>query len=94
MAQDKTLNLIFLFVGAFLLVLIAIAGLNAYNQDQTTDTSDTQDTDAARKAVMEGQQQPFVLALSGLQMILLVVLVLGGIGVFITAIWGRGRHRI
>lgn len=88
MASGAT-TLIFLFVGVFLLIMVVLAGISSNNNDNTTNLSDTQDTQAVQDAQNIEMQKPFLLGLSGFQMILLVVLILGGIGLFLKVITGR-----
>lgn len=83
------LTLIILFVGAFLLTLIVIAGIGQKDVGSTTDISQVQDTMKAADDTATEQIKPFILGLSGIQMVLLVLLALGGIGVFLKLIFGR-----
>jgi TRAP-type C4-dicarboxylate transport system permease small subunit len=91
MATSAT-NLIFLFVAVFLLLMVAYAGVSAYQKNNNTDTTTTQDLTVQQNQDANNLQQPFLMGLGGFQMILLVVLVFGGIGMFLKIIFGRRRY--
>ena len=86
----SNINLIFLFVGIFILLIIAIAGLSAKHTVDLTNTTDQQDVQNVQDQQVSGETQPFVFGLSGFFMIVLVVLILAGIGMFIKII-SRGK---
>lgn len=91
MAKDA-LTLILLFTGVFILLMILIAGISANSADRNTNLTDTQDTNAVHEAQVAEQQKPFIMGLTGLQMLLLVVLILGGISIFIGSIVRQKRQ--
>jgi len=97
MAIDGNLKLILLFVGVFLLSILVITSLGSEDKNVTTNLSEVQDPQAVERAAATEQTKPFVMGISGLQLIILVVLILGGIGTFIMLIsgsFGRGKHRL
>jgi hypothetical protein len=89
MAKNNTLNLIIIFAGVFMLLMLAYAGLSAKDQQDTTNVSEVQDLHNVQEEQIAGIQQPFLWGLNGFYLILLVVLVFGGVGVFIKLILGR-----
>lgn len=93
-AIDPTLKLILLFVGVFLISILVITTLGSGDKNTTTNLSEVQDPQAVQNAQIQEQQKPFILGISGLQTIILLVLVFGGIGTFILLIVGKGRHRL
>jgi hypothetical protein len=96
-AIDGNLKLILLFVGVFLLSILVITSLGGGDKNETTNYTEVQDPQSVERAEAIENTKPFVLGISGLQIIILVVLVLGGIGTFIMLIsgsMGRGKHRL
>jgi len=91
MASSAT-TLIFLFVGVFLLLMVVYAGIAAPGQNYNSNTSDTQNTQAEQDTQNTEMQKPILMGLGGFQMILLVLLILGGIGIFLKAIFGKRSY--
>jgi hypothetical protein len=91
---DGNLKLILLFVGVFLMSILVITAIGSGDKNETTNYTEVQDPQAIQEAQVLEQQKPFILGISGLQTIILVVLILGGIGTFIMLIVGRGKHRL
>lgn len=91
MATSAT-NLIFLFVAVFLLLMVAYAGVSAYQKNNNTDTSTTQDLSVQSEEQANELQKPFLMGLGGFQILLVVVLIFGGIGVFLKIIFGRRSY--
>ena len=89
MAKYNATILIFIFVGVFLLLMVAYAGLSAKDQQDTTNTSEVQVVHNAQDEQIVNAQKPFLMGLGGFYWILLFVVILGGIGIFIKVIWGR-----
>lgn len=93
-AIDQNLKLILLFVGVFLMSILIITAIGSSDKNETTNFTEVQDPQSVQEAQVIEQQKPFIMGITGLQTIILVVLILGGIGTFIMLIVGRGRHRI
>jgi len=85
----STTNLIFLFVGIFLLLMVAYAGIAAKDQLNSTNTSEVQDIRNVQEEQVTGLQKPFFMGLGGFYWIVLVVLILAGIGIFLKLTFGR-----
>ena len=89
MPKNSTLTIIFLFVGIFLLLMVAFAALQGKTTVDLTNQSDEQDVHNVQDEQIAGAQKPFLIGLGGFYYIVLFVLILGGIGVFIKIILGR-----
>lgn len=91
--MKSPLTLLLIFVGVFLLVMIAIAGITSMNQNNNTNTTETQDVQSEQINQSIEYTKPFIIGLGGFQMLLLVVLIFGGIGTFILLITKSFRRR-
>jgi hypothetical protein len=89
MVKASTVNLIFLFAGIFMLLMMTFAALSAKDQTDKTNQSDEQDVKPQQDEQIAGAQKPFIIGLGGFYWLVLFVLILAGIGVFIKIMFGR-----
>jgi len=85
-------TLIIVFVGVFLLLMLAYAGLGAENNKDQTNTTEVQALHQEQDTQIIETSKPLLMGLGGMQLIILVVLILGGIGTFLALILGKRRH--
>jgi hypothetical protein len=87
MARKSTLTLIFLFAGLFMLAMVIYAGISAARDVNTVEnTTEYQNIDQTQHDAIVEQEKPFVIGISGLMVLLVVILILAGIGLFMKLI--------